>query len=211
MKNLFITFEGGEGCGKSTQIRLLEEYLKNRDITVTMTREPGGSKICEQIRDVLLDGKNGKMGKMTELLLFSAARSQHAEDIILPAIKRGEFVISDRFYDSSIVYQGYGRGLGEKTVTEVTEYAIGNLTPDITFYLDIDPELAFKRKDGPDNDRFELSGLDFHKKVRQGFLNLAKKHARIKVIDASKDIEGVFEQIKEVVDKELKDTPELGK
>ena len=146
MKKIFITFEGGEGSGKSTQIELLKNYFLKKGLPVTLTREPGGSLICEQIRDVLKDGNNGKMGKVTELLLFSAARSQHAEDIIVPALDRGDIVISDRFYDSSIVYQGYARGLGEKLVREVTKIAIGNLEPTLTLYLNIDPELAFKRK-----------------------------------------------------------------
>ena len=203
MKKIFITFEGGEGSGKSTQIELLKEYFVAKKMPVVLTREPGGSLICEQIRGVLKDGNNGKMGKVTELLLFSAARSQHAEDIILPALKRGEVVISDRFYDSSIVYQGYGRGLGEKLVREVTKIAIGDLEPTLTFYLSIDPVLAFKRKNGPDNDRFEQAGLDFHKQVREAYLNLAKAEKRIKVIDASKSIEEVSKEIVNVLEKEL--------
>ncbi|MGD9901552.1 MAG: dTMP kinase [Spirochaetales bacterium] len=199
MKKLFITFEGGEGSGKTTQINLLKEYFENNNYSVVTTREPGGSLICEQIRAVLKDGNNGKMGKMTELLLFSAARSQHAEDIIVPALERGDIVLCDRFYDSSIVYQGYGRGLGEKTVREVTRFAIGALEPTLTFYLNIDPETAFRRKNGPDNDRFETSGLEFHKTVQAGYLKLAKKEKRIRVIDASKTMQEVFDQIIEVL------------
>lgn len=197
MKNLFITFEGGEGSGKTTQIEKLKQYFEEKGIPVVTTREPGGSLICEQIRAVLKDGNNGKMGNMTELLLFSAARSQHVEDIIAPSLKEGKIVISDRFYDSSIVYQGYGRGLGEKVVRNVTKLAIGEVEPDLTFYLNIDPKQAFDRKNGPDNDRFERSGLEFHQKVREGYLHLAKKEDRIKVIDASKPIEEVFDQIVE--------------
>lgn len=204
MRGLFITFEGGEGSGKSTQIELLNNYFINKGIKVTKTREPGGSLICEQIRGVLKDGNNGKMGKITELLLFSAARSQHVEDIIAPALDRGEVVISDRFYDSSIVYQGYGRGLGEKLVRQVTKIAIGNTEPNITFYLNIDPNLAFTRKSGPDNDRFEQSGIEFHQKVREGYLHLAKKEKRIVVIDASQTIEKVFSDIIEVLEKKFK-------
>ena len=203
MKQIFITFEGGEGSGKSTQIKLLKEYFETNNMPVTLTREPGGSLICEQIRDVLKDGNNGKMGKITELLLFSAARSQHAEDIILHALNRGEVVISDRFYDSSIVYQGYGRGLGEKLVREVTKIAIGDLEPTLTFYLNIDPEFAFKRKNGPDNDRFEQAGIKFHKQVRDAYLSLAKKEARIKIIDASKSVEEVGKEIIKVLEEEL--------
>ena len=202
MKKLFITFEGGEGSGKTTQINLLKDYFVSKNYSVTTTREPGGSLICEQIRNVLKDGNNGVMGKMTELLLFSAARSQHAEDIIVPALNKGDVVLCDRFYDSSIVYQGYGRGLGEKTVRAVTKLAIGNLEPSLTFYLNIDPESAFKRKNGPDNDRFEKSGLEFHKTVQAGYLRLAKSEKRIKVIDANKPIEQVFEQIVAVLEKQ---------
>jgi len=202
-KALFITFEGGEGSGKTTQIEKLYDYFKQKNISVVKTREPGGSIICEQIRNILKDGNNGTMSKITELLLFSAARSQHAEDIILPALKDGSVVISDRFYDSSIVYQGYARGLGEKLVRKVTKLAIGNLTPDITFYLNINPELAFKRKNGPDNDRFETSGLDFHKQVQESYLKLAKKEKRIVVIDASNSIEDVFSDIVKIVEKAL--------
>ena len=203
MEHIFITFEGGEGSGKSTQIELLKNYFVDKGLPVTLTREPGGSLICEQIRTVLKDGSNGKMGKVTELLLFSAARSQHAEDIIVPALNKGNIVISDRFYDSSIVYQGYARGLGEKLVREVTKIAIGDLEPTLTFYLNIDPELAFKRKNGPDNDRFEKAGIEFHKQVRSAYLNLAKKEKRIRVIDAARTIEEVFANIVEVLEEEL--------
>lgn len=204
MKGLFITFEGGEGSGKTTQIELLNKYLVEKGLIVTKTREPGGSLICEQIRGVLKDGNNGKMGKITELLLFSAARSQHVEDIISPALERGEVVISDRFYHSSIVYQGYGRGLGEKLVRKVTKIAIGKVKPDITFYLNIDPNLAFKRKNGPDNDRFEQSGIEFHEKVRAGYLRLAKQEKRFVIIDSSQAVEKVASEIAKVIEKKLK-------
>jgi dTMP kinase len=203
MKSFFITFEGGEGSGKTTQIKKLKNYFENKNIQVVTTREPGGSLICEQIRNILKDGSNGKMGKRTELLLFSAARSQHAEDIITPALNDGKLVISDRFYDSSIVYQGYGRGLGENLVRKVTEIAIGDLTPDLTFYLNLDPELAFDRKKGPDDDRFEKSGMKFHKQVQKSYLQLAENEKRIKVIDATKEVDQVFEQILTYVHKVL--------
>jgi dTMP kinase len=203
MKGLFITFEGGEGSGKTTQIELLKQYFLTKNYTVTTTREPGGSLICEQIRAILKDGNNGKMDNVTELLLFSAARCQHATDIITPALNRGEVVISDRFYDSSIVYQGYGRGLGEKLVRKVTKIAINDLTPDITFYLNIDPKQAFLRKSGPDNDRFEQSGIAFHEKVRQGYLTLAKREKRIVVIDAAQTVEEVHANMVSVLEKKF--------
>lgn len=207
MRNIFITFEGGEGAGKTTQINLLKNYLEKNNIVVTMTREPGGDKISEQIRDIIKSPNNGIMSVRAELLLFSAARAQNVDLVIKPALKKGDVVICDRFYDSSIVYQGYGRGIGEKKVKEITKFAVEGLEPTLTFYLNIDPKIAFARKGGPDNDRLEIAGDAFHEIIREGYLHLAKKEKRIKVIDANQSPQKVFEdilkQVKSVFIKEI--------
>ena len=174
----------------------MREFFEQQNFDIVKTREPGGGKIAEQIRDVLKDGNNGEMSKQTEILLFSAARSQHADDIIRPVLNRGGVVICDRFYDSSLVYQGKAGELGEELVKSVTKIAIGDLTPDVTFYLSITPEEAFKRKNGPDNDRFERAGLEYHEKVKKGYDELAEAEPkRIKVIDASRTVDEVFTDI----------------
>lgn len=187
MKGKFITFEGCEGVGKSHQIKYLEEYLKNQGIKYYLTREPGGSEIAEQIRKIILDGKNTAMTDECEALLYAAARVQHLDEIVKPKLEAGILVLCDRYVDSSLAYQGFGRGLGEEFIKSINAYALENFMPDATLFLDLEPEKAFLRKGGADKkDRLELSGIEFHKKVYNGYVSLTKEYPdRIIRIDAS--------------------------
>ncbi len=174
MTGRFITFEGCEGSGKSTQIRLLSEKLKNAGIPHIVTREPGGSEIAEKIRSIILDGKNTAMCDECEALLYAAARAQHLREIVQPALEAGTLVLCDRFVDSSLAYQGYARGLGLEFVESINSFAMRDFRPDLTLFLNISPEDAFNRKHGADKeDRMEQLGLAFHTKVYQGYLKLA--------------------------------------
>lgn len=197
MKGKFITFEGCEGVGKSRQIKMLERYLSENNIKYYLTREPGGTTISEQIRAVILDGKNTTMTDECEALLYAAARVQLLKEEIAPRLARGELVLCDRYVDSSLAYQGYARGLGVDFVEKINDYAIKNFTPDYTVFLNLPPELAFKRKGGVDKtDRLELSGIEFHNKVYNGYLELAKKNSdRFIVIDASGERDQTQEKI----------------
>lgn len=169
-KGKFITFEGCEGVGKSTQINLLKEYLNKTNQRARFLREPGGNNISEKIREIILDPKNKEMTDMCEAMLYSSARSQLIGQVIAPAIDNGELVICDRFIDSTIAYQGFARGLGVETIGKLNEIVCGKYMPDITIFLDLPPEDAFKRKGGRDEgDRMELQSLEFHKKVYQGY------------------------------------------
>ena len=194
---MFITLEGCEGVGKSRQIRLLEEYLKQNNRKYYLTREPGGSVVSEQIRNVILDGKNVSMTDECEALLYAAARVQLLKEVVKPKLDAGELVLCDRYIDSSLAYQGYARGLGVDFVEKINDYAIKNFMPDYTVFLDLPPELAFKRKGGVDkNDRLELSGMEFHQKVYQGYKDLSKKYSsRFIVIDASGSKEQTHQKI----------------
>ena len=184
---MFITFEGCEGVGKSRQIRLLEEYLQKHGKKYYLTREPGGTPVSEQIRSVILDGKNVSMADECEALLYAAARVQLLKEIIKPRLDANELVLCDRYIDSSLAYQGYARGLGIDFFEKINDYAIKNFMPNYTIFLSLPPEQAFLRKGGVDkNDRVEQSGMEFHNKVYQGYLDLAKKYSsRFIVIDAS--------------------------
>ncbi|MBE5736896.1 MAG: dTMP kinase [Clostridiales bacterium] len=194
---MFITFEGCEGVGKSRQIKELENYLKTNGIPYYLTREPGGTPVSEQIRKVILDGKNTSMTDECEALLYASARVQLLKEVVKPKLDAGELVLCDRYIDSSLAYQGYARGLGVDFVEKINDYAIKNFMPDFTVFLDLPPELAFKRKGGVDkNDRLELSGMDFHQKVYQGYKDLAKKYSsRFIVIDASGTREQTHQKI----------------
>ena len=187
MKGKFITFEGCEGVGKSTQLRFLQKYLDDNGVKYFFTREPGGSSVSEQIRAVILDGKNTAMTDECEALLYAASRVQLLDEIIKPRLDNGELVFCDRFVDSSLAYQGYARGLGYEFVERINDYALKNFMPDYTVFLNLPPKQAFMRKGGADkNDRLELSGAEFHDKVYQGYLELSKKFSdRFIVIDAS--------------------------
>lgn len=195
-RGYFVTLEGGEGSGKSTQLGLLEDYLSMGGYDVIFTREPGGTPISEEIRKILLGGENTEMCDETEALLFAAARVQHIKEKILPAVAAGKTVVCDRYVHSSLVYQGYARGLGD-FVEKVNSYALENCMPDVTIFLDITPERAFARKGGADkDDRLEQSGMDFHKRVYDGYVRVAEKFPDHFVrINADRPVEDVFEDI----------------
>ncbi|WP_058487027.1 dTMP kinase [Defluviitalea phaphyphila] len=197
MKGLFITVEGPDGSGKTTQIKELEKYFINKGYEVILTREPGGTKISEKIRNIILDIENKELSDMTEALLYAASRAQHVKEKIKPAIDEGKIVISDRFVDSSIVYQGYARGIGIEIIEEINKFAIQNTMPDITFFFDIEPKLAMKRKVSQKAlDRLENENMSFHNLVYKGYKILADRYPnRIKVINARNSIEEVREQI----------------
>jgi len=182
MKGKFITFEGSEGSGKSTQVRLLYNYLKKKGCSVIRIREPGTTKISEKIRDILLDPKNKEMSGLSEMLLYMAARAQIVEDVILPALKKGKIVICDRFLDATVAYQGYGGGIDIKLIKRIGKYATKSIKPDITFFLDVDVNEGLKRA-GKTKDRIERKSIAYHRKVRKGYLKLAKQEPkRIKII-----------------------------
>lgn len=187
MEGKFITFEGCEGAGKSTQIRLLSEYLTKCGVAHTVTREPGGSEISEAIRRVILNGKFTEMTDECEALLYAAARAQHLSDTVLPALRRDEIVLCDRYIFSSFAYQGYGRGLSLPFLRDINAYAIQNFMPDVTLFLNIAPVQAFARKHGADeNDRIEQAGEAFHQRVYEGYLELLQKYPESMVsIDCS--------------------------
>lgn len=195
---MFITFEGIDFCGKSTQVELLKNYFERKGKSVQVIREPGGTEISEKIRDILLDKKNNKMFMETELLLFSASRAQLVREKINPFLEQGKIVISDRFHDSSTAYQGFGRGLPIDSVLNVHKLAIGETVPDITFIIDIPVEVAVKRKSEKTHqelDRIEVSSNDFFEKVRNGYLTLAKKEKRFRVIDGTQSIKTIHKLI----------------
>lgn len=184
VRGKFITFEGCEGSGKSTQLRLLSEYLNVHNIPFIMTREPGGSPIAEQIRGIILDGKNMEMCDECEAHLYAAARMQHLKDTVIPALEEGKLVICDRYVDSSLAYQGEARGLGMEYIASINKLALEKYSPDLTVFLNIPPDKAFARKHGADeNDRMERQGLDFHMRVYGGYLKLLKKYPRICAVD----------------------------
>lgn len=186
----FITLEGGEGAGKTTQIARLKKHLEYSGKIVVTTREPGGSAGAEAIRKLLVEGDTHKWDPLTEAMLLFAARRDHVQKIIEPALASGTWVISDRFYDSTYAYQGYGQGLDKKLIDELRALSIGNLRADITFILDLPVEIGLKR--AAVEQRYERMGTEFHKKLRKGFLEIAKeKSRRIKVIDAQQPIEVV--------------------
>lgn len=194
----FIVFEGGEGAGKSTQSRALADYLMARGHEVLCTREPGGTPAAEAIRAVLLDPANAGLDDRAEALLFAAARGDHAARVIRPGLERGEIVISDRFLDSSVAYQGVARGLGAERVAELSLWATGGLLPDLTIVLDVDPALGLARVVGPD--RLESEPREWHERVRQAFLDIAAAFPeRYLVLDGSRPAEDLAVEIASVV------------
>ncbi len=203
MSGLFISIEGTDGSGKTTQIRLLEEYFKNKGFYVVCTREPGGNMISEKIRELIIDKENTEMTAVTEALLYAAARAQHVTSDILPVLEDGGIVISDRFLDSSLVYQGFARGLGIKTVKDMNKYAVNGLEPDMTFFLRLKPEDGIKRKKNQKElDRMESENEKFHQMVYGGYMQLARRNKkRIKVIDALKSVEDIHSEIIENIEK----------
>ena len=211
---LFITFEGGEGAGKTTLIDKVEENLKKRDFFLLRTREPGGTKIGEEIRKLLLyHAKDKLFSSRMELCLFLSARAQHVEEVLLPALSKGKIILCDRFSDSTVAYQGIARKLGQKKIKDFCSFVTQDLWPDITFYLDIPPKIGLKRINAKEKKRFQKKGLDriesekiaFHEKIRKGFHKIAKKEKkRFYIINSKLSPENVFYQVKEILDKFLK-------
>lgn len=197
MSGLFITVEGTDGSGKSTQCQMLSESLLKEGFEVISVREPGGNKISEQIRQIIIDIENKEMSDLTEVLLYAASRAQLSKQIIIPALKDGNIVICDRYMDSSIVYQSYARGIDIKTVEKINNLATCGLVPDITFFLKLEPsEGLIRKKNQSSYDRIESEKFYFHKKVYKGYVELSKKYPqRIKTIDASKDINTIHNKI----------------
>jgi len=203
---VFITFEGPDGSGKTTQARLLAERLREQRYEVVLTREPGGSDIGDQIRAVLHDLRNTAMDARTEILLYSASRAQHVAQLIRPALAAGKIVISDRYADSTLAYQGYGRELDLETLRTVTAFATGGLVPDLTLYLDIPPQEGLQRRrlGGDEWNRLDAEALEFHQRVRAGFLQLVRlEPERWVVIDSTHSIEEVQAEIKALVQARL--------
>ena len=198
-----VTFEGIDGCGKSTQALLTYRYLLAKGYKVRLLREPGSTSIAERIRDILLD-KQLSMTDVTELLLYEAARAEITARELVPALSKGQFVLCDRFYDSTTAYQGYGRKLDIRTVRALHKVAVGDVVPDLTILLDVDLETAFSRR-GENPDRLELQSKAFFNRVRRGFLTIARKERkRVKVIDGGRVIEDVFTDVKKILTRRLK-------
>jgi dTMP kinase len=204
---LFITLEGPEGSGKTTQIPLLIKHLAARGLGVIQVREPGGTSIGDQVRDILHDMKNQEMNPRAELLLYSASRAQLVAQIIRPHLESGGIVICDRYADSTMAYQGYGRGLDLEALRQITAFATGGLRPDLTLYLDIEPEQGLARRNagGGEWNRMDAQTLDFYRRVREGYFRLIEADpARWVTIDASRDIDPVKCAICDAVDAALK-------
>jgi dTMP kinase len=203
MKNgYFITLEGADGCGKSTQARLLMEYFKNLGYPVLLTREPGGTPLAEEIRRVILTPSSEPLTPIAEILLYAASRAQHVSQLIKPALAEGKIVISERFIDSSLAYQGYALGWDLKLIGEINQIAAAGLEPDLTFLLDVNTERSISRLNNrldankTQEDRIESRGFAFQEKVRQGYLRLARQNPRIIVIDAaSKGIKEIHSEL----------------
>jgi dTMP kinase len=201
---LFITFEGIEGCGKTTQIKMAGEYLKSRNIPFVRTEEPGGSPLGMEIRKILLNEDSFEICAASEVFLFSAARAQHVKDVILPALKREDVVLCDRFYDATIAYQGFGREFDIDIIRKINAVSTGQLKPNVTFLFDIPAQVGIKRamkrisqiRDVNKEDRFEKEKMEFHKKVREGYLSLADSESeRFRIIDGSKDRSAVHRKV----------------
>lgn len=204
MKGKFITFEGSEGSGKSTQIKLIYQYLRRKRRDVLLLREPGGVKISEQIRRILLDTHNKKMSNECETLLYMAARAQLVQEVILPALRKGKIIICDRFLDSTIAYQGYGNGVSIRFINRVGKFVTQGIQPDLTFIFDIEAQKGLLRIHRP-KDRIEQRTLTYHNKVRRGYLKLAAHNPqRIKIIRVNKAKEKIHELVKKEVSKLLK-------
>jgi len=203
-KSLFITFEGIEGCGKSTQARMLKGFLIKEGKRVFLTREPGGPKISEEIREILLSVDNKEMLPQTEVLLYMASRSQHTGEWIIPELEKGKVVISDRYYDSTFAYQGAARKINGKLIDTIRRYATFGLVPDITFLVDLPEEIGLSRILAKDADRLEQESIEFHKRVRDGFLDLADKEPdRFFVLDGKKNIDEIHHEVIVIIKKEL--------
>ena len=200
-KYKFITFEGIEGCGKSTQVKMLLEFLLKKKIPAILTREPGGTSVAEEIRNLLINGETDKLDSTTEVLLNFAARRDHVRKLIKPAIDAKKIVISDRFFDSAVAYQGFAGGVDLAVIEKIKSAAISNFEPDITFLIDLDVKAAMKRILKRDsNNRYEKMSLEFHESVRAGFLEIAKVNKkRFKIIDGSDSPLKIHKKILEIL------------
>lgn len=199
-QGLFITFEGPDGCGKTTQMKLLAEYFTKNGKEVVLTREPGGKGLGEKVREILLN-YDGEVSDRCESFLFLADRAQNIDIIVNPAVKQGKIVLCDRHIDSTVAYQGYGRGLDIERINMLNSLATNGKKPDLTFVFDVDVETSMKRV-GKEKDRMESAGVEFHNRVRQGYLELAKQEPqRIKVIDATKSIEEIHDEVINILKK----------
>ena len=197
-RGLFITFEGGDGCGKTTQIKLLDEHLRNKGYKTLITREPGSKGLGVKLREILLN-YDGEVSPTAESFLFLADRAQHVDCIIKPALEKGIIVLCDRHTDSTVAYQGYGRGLDLEQIYKLNEIATNGLKPDLTIVLDVDVETSQKRV-GAEKDRMESAGIEFFERVRKGFLEIAKlEPERVKVVDSTQTIEEIHKQILELI------------
>ena len=204
MSGKFITLEGAEGSGKSTQAALILEYLKSKKLPVVLLREPGGVKISESIRKLLLDVKSAGMGDECETLLYMAARAQMVKEVLEPQLQAGKIILCDRFLDSTIAYQGYGNGIDIKTIEQLGLFATKGIAPDLTVLFDIAPEKGLSRA-GDKKDRIESRSLEYHSRVRHGYLELARQYpARIKLIHVDAAKEEIFERVKAHLDALLK-------
>ena len=197
-KGLFITFEGGDGCGKTTQIKLLDEYLRNKGYKTLLTREPGSKGLGVKLREILLN-YDGEVSPTCESFLFLADRAQHVDCIIKPALADGVIILCDRHTDSTVAYQGYGRGLDIEQIKSLNKIATNGLKPDLTIVLDVDVETSQARV-GSEKDRMESAGIEFFERVRNGFLEIAKQEPnRVKVVDSKQSIEQIHQQILELI------------
>ena len=197
MRGKFVTFEGCDGVGKSTQLDKLRQYLTTLGIDCVFVREPGGTDVSEKIRQVILDKSNVGMSAITECLLYSAARAQLVSEVIEPALRLGKLVVSDRYIDSSLAYQGQARQVGIDEVANLNHFATGGLMPDVTIFLNLTPKDAFLRKGGRDiDDRMELERDDFHDDVYRGYVEVMNRYPdRVVSVDSSRPVEDVFSQI----------------
>jgi dTMP kinase len=203
---MFITFEGPDGSGKTTQIKMLADYLESRGKVVLHTREPGGTVISEQIRQVILSKKNLEMQHETEALLFSAARAQIVSELIRPALAEGKIVLCDRYADSTMAYQGYGLGLDIDALRVITRFATGGLAPDLTLYIDVPVEVGLARRQQIETNRLDVKAADYHRRVREGFMQLVRAEPqRWVVIVGTQAIDDVQQEIRKELEKRLGD------
>ncbi len=203
-KGIFITMEGPEGAGKTTILEMLYEHYIEKGIKIVKTREPGGIRISEKIREIILNPDHTEMDGRTEALLYAAARRQHLVEKVIPALEEGAVVLSDRFIDSSLAYQGYARGIGIEEIWKINEFAIGEVMPDLTLYFDLDPEAGLARINKSNNreiNRLDLEQLDFHQRVQEGYYKVIDKFPeRLHKIKASQGVIDVFEQSLRAID-----------
>jgi dTMP kinase len=205
VKGIFISLEGIEGTGKTTQAKLTAELMRARGLRVTQTEEPGGTPIGLKIRELLLSPENGDMDPVTELLLYNASRVQHIREVIMPALERGDVVVTDRFSDSTMAYQGYGRGIDLALIDSLDLISTQRLRPDITILLDIDVETGLRRnRDMNKDDRIEREDISFHERVRAGFIHIAaQSQERIRMVDSSAPVEAVQKAVVAIIDEFL--------